>query len=255
MNDDSPESPLTFQWQDRQRPLGRLLLLLLLTIAGVVAMFFVFQVVYPHTRTFTTSPQQILMFEPTQAAGRQLVNRVRDEGFLFANPGSGVEASAEALADRLPVFRPSFAGFQMSLQSIPETQDAGTSPRLFSIHRVPLPQTPTVLRAQDAVPMPAPRRTPVLKAVVHGRLAARGLESPAELAGVSIQEPHAIRYAVGVSGSGTVTFALPLHPIPDRRLADSVRRAITNLRFKPALASPIQWGEVSLRWDNSDPAQ
>lgn len=255
MNDDLPGSPLTFEWQDRQRPLGRLLLLLLLTVAGVVATFFVFQVVYPHTRTFTTSPQQILVFEPNQAAGRQLVNRVRDEGFLFANPGYGAETSTEALADRLPMFRPSFAGFQMSLQGIQETQDAGTSTRLFSVHRVPLPQTPTVLRAQDAAPTQAPPRPPVLRAVVHGHLAARGLDSPAELAGVSIQEPYAIRYAVGVSGSGTVTFALPLNPIPDRRVADSVRRAITNLRFKPALASPVQWGEVSLRWENPDPTR
>lgn len=249
MSDSRSPASLTFHWRDRDRPLGRLILLLTLTAGGVVSLFFVFQVVYPQTRVFNASPHQVLLLDPAQPTSRDLVNRARDEVFLFSNPGAGAAGAAATLSSGLPVFRPSFAGYEMALQDIPEDRQAGTFPRLFTIQNIPLPHTATILKAGSPTPAPAPVPKQVLKATLQGGLAGRALESQPDLSGIALQEPYATRYVVAVSDVGAVVFALPIEPIPDRQLSDNLRRAVTALRFKPAPGSPVQWGEVSFHWE------
>lgn len=244
---------LTFQWRERERPVTRLVFYFLLTVTGAVLFFMLFKVVYPQARHFSTAPQQVFVLDPTQAATRDIVNRTRDENFLLLSPDSD-PARAEGTSEELfPVFKPSFAGFQMKLMDLPGVQDTKSLPRIFGIEEMPLPPVATVMKAKaPATVTPGPGEA-VVRPVLRGELVGRELVSGGDISAVTLPGGELPRFKVGVSNLGRVTFALPLDIQADAKQMRALQASVSALRFKPVKSPAVQWGEVSLEWGRKVP--
>lgn len=244
---------LTFQWRDRDRPFTRLFFFLLFTVAGTAGFFLLFKVVYPQARHFSTAPQQVLMLDPAQAATRDIVNRTADENFLLLSPDSDPARAGSSAGDLFPVFRPSFAGFEMKLMDLPGEQDTRTLPRVYGIEDMHLPPSVTVKRAAAPAAPTAPVTRPVLNVVLHGGLVKRGLVSAREIKGVVLADAVAPRFSVCVSHAGVVIFALPVESTADAKQMRALHKSVSSLRFEPVKSPATQWGEASFVWENPRP--
>lgn len=246
-------TPLTFQWRDRDRPLVRLVVFLCVTIAGAAGFFLLFKVVYPQPRHFPTAPQQVLILDPAQPATRDIVNRTSDENFLLLSPDSDPTRPETAFHSLLPVFRPGFAGFEMTLMDIPGEQDKKTLPRVYGIDDMPLPPIATVMKAKVPAAHTPPTTPPVLRVVLRGALDKRELASSRDLAGIVITDAAAPRFRLCVNNAGLVIFALPLDGLTDPKQMRALYKGLSGLRFKPVNAPATQWGDASFVWENARP--
>lgn len=243
---------LTFQWRERYHPLLRLSFFTLVSFAAAAGFFLLFKVVYPQPRHFSTAPQQLLVLDPNQASTRDIVNRTTDENFLLlsaesdpANPGAGTH-------DSFPVFRPSFAGFEMNLLELPGEEDERTLPRVFSVQNMPLPPIPTVMKAQPP-PSEIRRGPPSLHILMQGDLAKRRVTHAPGLENVGFTEANSPRFQLSVNQKGFVTFALPTDSLADAKQMRLLQKAVSRLRFEAVEQPEVQWGEATFVWREAKP--
>ena len=253
MNPGDEPPLLTFQWRVRDRPFARLILFLFLTIVGAAGFFLLFKVVYPQARRFSTAPQQVLVLDPTQAATRDIVNRTSDENFLLLSPDSDPARAGAEARELFPVFRPSFAGFEMKLMDLPGEQDEKTLPRVYRIDDMPMPQLTTVMKARPPVANSATTGPAVLRVVLHGDLSKRELASSRDISGIALADSVSPRFRLAVNNTGLVTFALPLESSADAKQMRALHKSLSMLRFKPVKSPATQWGEASFVWENPKP--
>lgn len=248
------EAPLlTFQWRDRDRPLVRLFLFTIVTVAGAAGFFMLFKVVYPQARHFSTAPQQVIMLDASQPVTRDIVNRTRDGNFLLLGAETAMDAPVGG-ASQFPVFRPGFAGFEMKLMDIPGEPDKKTLPRVFGIEDMHLPQIATVKKARPPVATDERATKPsVLRVVLHGELAARELAGQRDISGITLTDVTALRFRLCVNEAGVVTFALPVDGAVEAKQMRAVHKQVSGLRFKRAKSPAVQWGEASFVWENPSP--
>lgn len=245
---------LTFQWRERDRPLMRLAGFTLVSLGAAAGFFLLFRVVYPQARHFSTAPQQVLMLDDSQAATRDIVNRTRDRNFLLLEAGPAASGRSDE-PPLFPVFRPSFAGYEMKLMDLPGEPDKRSLPRVFSVGDMPLPPPATVMKARAPAPPAKPggdRTAP--RVVLHGALAGRKLESSARLKDIAgLGDLSALRFLLGVNSKGMVGFALPLEGGADAKQMRLLHKAVSSLRFQPAADSDVQWGQASFAWEEVRP--
>ena len=253
MNPGDEPPLLTFQWRVRDRPLARLILFLFLTIVGAAGFFLLFRVVYPQARRFSTAPQQVLVLDPAQATTRDIVNRTSNENFLLLSPDSDPARAGADARELFPVFRPSFAGFEMKLMDLPGEQDEKTLPRVYRIDDMPMPQLATVMKARPPVANSTTTGPAVLCVVLHGDLSKRELASSRDISGIALADSISPRFRVCVNNTGIVTFALPLDSSADAKQMHALHKSLAMLRFKPVKSPAAQWGEATFAWENPKP--
>lgn len=241
---------LTFQWRERDHPLLRLSLYVFVSFASAAVFFLFFKVVYPQARHFSTAPQQLLVLDPNQSSTRDIVNRTTDENFLLLSPEADSASAGGSTRDLFPVFRPSFAGFEMKLVDLPGEEDKRTLPRVFSIQDMPLPDSPTVMKGQP--PASEKKDGPsALHIRVHGDLAKRDLIHTPEMKNLTLTDSNPPRFRLSVNREGLVTFALPVESLADAKLMRQLQKVVSGLRFKAADDAAVQWGEVTFVWEGT----
>ena len=242
---------LTFQWRERDRPLLRLAFFVFMSVASAAGFFLLFKVVYPQPRHFSTAPQQLLVLDPNQTATRDIVNRTTDENFLLLSPDSDPAHAGGGTRDFFPVFRPSFADFEMKLMDLSGEEDKHTLPRVFSLQDMPLPPIPTVMKARPpASEKKAGPSAPHIR--LHGDLAKRAVIHTPEMKNLTLTEASPPRFRLSVNREGLVTFALPIDSLPDAKQMRPLQKVVSGLRFKAAETPEVQWGEASFVWEEAE---
>lgn len=249
-------SDLIFQWRDDERPLLRLFFWLVVTLVAGTGFFLLFQVVHPESRPFAITSQSHLLLDHADAGSRAILNRVRDEDTILLSTNTAAAIThAGSAPDTFPLFRPGFDGFRMTLKGPPATASQYQSPRLYSIDEMPLPPLVTVMKPSPVAATGKPSRPPqILRMVPGDPLAARTLRSSASLSGISLAAPARPRFRIAVNADGRVTFALPMFSSDEPEAMRSLQQAVSALVFEPMPAAPLQWGEITFRYDAPPPA-
>ncbi len=242
--DSAPADDLIFPWNTGTRSLWRLLLPLLVCLAllGIVAV--VFKVAEPSPARGGPVSRSILLLDPGYPANQGVLNRALDRGVLLL----GQEDAAEAPRDRalMPLFEPSFAGFDLRLKDPVAGPAVPPRYRLFQSDDLALPPMPA---APPARLPPAAPPSHKLEAVFHGDLAERRIIAPPALDHLRPRDLARLRFELGVQANGRVFVIIPLTAsLEDRDLVPALQSALGQARFAPEPGGGVIWGETSFNW-------
>lgn len=263
-----PDSPLTFHWQRARSRLGKLLLALVLVLAGLTVFFYVFRVAYPHTARFTPVPHQILALDVSKPEVAAIMNKVRDVDFMVLPEKSG-QRENPSLQELAPVFHPSFEGHELKLQDLPHRPFVATSPRLLDANEPVLPDLDLRELKEKASPQVGGSRKDGAKSrlrmKLHGLPEDRLPRTLPHLGDVPVFDPAQCRFRIAVAADGRVVFALPIHAVDAEPAARWLTERVNRLRFAPLAdagsgspttpsqnppgADQVQWGEVTFEWE------
>lgn len=244
-----PPPALLFSWRANERRGWRLFLLGLASILFVGVILLMFQVVYPANRPLTLTPQRIWLLDPSLPGARQIIASAADRDFLMLGIATP-DATLPALTGQAPVFAPSFKGRALQTKDFLETQTASsTLPRLFRPQSAMLPTRP-----QRAEPlMPAPKAY-ALRAVVTQGLRDRPIVRPVTLTPSTLPAEKEMAFQVAIGSTGQVKLILPL---TDAAAQAEAYRALclqlASLRFSAKPDSAVEWGTVTLQWQEGRP--
>ncbi len=235
---------LIFPWKNSPTSIWRLLPPLLLCLIVLTAVTLVFKVAPPPSSRNVQGSRSLLLLNPDHPMNQSALNRALDHGaLLLARPEALEDAGEEAL---LPLFKPSFAGFEPRLKE-PVASPADTPRyRLFQPHDLALPPLPAPrLTAGPSAPPPAFHLQPVF----HGALANLPLRMPPALNHLRPHDLARMRFEMGVLASGQTLIASPLTSgQEDRDLVPALQAALNQTRFAPHAGPEVKWGEVSFIW-------
>jgi hypothetical protein len=246
---DPSTSGLLFRWNDRPASFWRLLPYLALCLAVLTGFFILFKISYPISDPTPRSTQGILMLDPDQPTHQYVLNRAYDRSALFLKPEAAAD-SLQAGVPLLPLFRPSFQGYQMQLKEPSQPETVVTSQRLFQPTDLALPQASSFNRSSPP-PLPTPRSAPTFALQVRfaGALAARPILRPPDLTGLSPQELSRLRFHLTVNSSGRVVLALPVSGTSeDRSLIPALQTALSGIRFAPLPQAGNQTDLTTFVW-------
>ncbi len=232
---------LIFAWGARDHSAWHLVAALLLLIGTMVGFFFVFRIVHPVAQRAPSTPQHVIALDPSDPAALAIIHRAQDRSFaLLSDADPADDRKAGMLA-----FHPSFEGYQPVLRKpVPATTTA-RQPHLFTPGMDVLPPVPR--RAAELPDVAPPAK---LQAVMSGALAKRG-PAVIELEGIAITQPARVQFRVAIGAAGQVITALPLTITDDKEVMKRLQSAVNALRFTPAAARRVEWGEVSFRWEGA----
>jgi hypothetical protein len=243
---------LVFDWKSPSQRGGGLTLWFLLTVAGMGGFFYLFKVIYPQSQRFTPVPQQVFVLNPAEPAHQALMHRVRDRDYLVL-PGSDDTAREVQLDEHAPVFHPSFEKHVFQLQDLPRTRINVLQARLLDPYSPVLPP-PDLGGLRPAEPTPSPPApSAVLTIGFSGDLSQRQLMKQPDFSALSLSDPGAWRFQLGVDHDGRVIYALPISTGEEQIATKTLLAMISGLRFQPAqgsedLGKDITWSTVTLHW-------
>ena len=264
------DPPLTFQWVEPLRQGRRLGFWMFVVFVGLVAFFYLFQVVYPQTQRFTPVPQQIIALNPADPSAVALLSRVQDRDYLLLPSDNYNPASGPSLQESAPVFHPSFEGHQLKVQDLPYKAFTVPPARLLNVDKPVLPPLDlSDLKGEPRAPAPGKtkeRPSPAqAKLVVNfvGDLAKRELVAQPDLSEVPLAYPESCRFQMGVDAAGRVEFILPVNtsekPEVTPQMAGQLLDRLQALRFQPQTAASggksnagPTWGTAILFWAEPD---
>jgi len=243
---------LLFQWLVREGRGLRLFVAGCGMILALVAFVLLFQVVYPTAGRRPLTPQRILILDHNSAAARPILDAVNDRDFLQLHSSSN---TAPQLAAHAPVFVPSFKDFQFRprdfLESSPITASTAL-PRLFRPDHPPLPPLP---KAKSAPPVNPTAPSRELRPLVTEGLSNRSMLKTISLSGTANMLAEGTSYRVAVNARGLITLVIPISdPTAQAETVaafKAVRDQLDLVRFEPADGAELQWGTVTLRWQDS----
>jgi hypothetical protein len=229
----SETDPRTFDWQKPERRSRGLAFWMFVTLLGLAGFFYLFQVVYPQAQRFTPVPHHVVVLSPADPAARELMNKVQDLDFMILPPPAERVGSAN-LEEHAPVFHPTFEGHKLQLQDLPQKTVTVPPARLLQMGAPVLP--PLDLR-ESRTPAPAakPAAGPVrLTMKLSGALASRGVERAPDLSNMTLNDPAACRFQLGVNAEGGVDVALPLASSENAETLKELTSVLQGMRFTPA---------------------
>ena len=252
----STGSELTFRWAEKSPSYWRLLpaLLVCIAILGLIALIFTTQ--SPAPQRVQHLSQSILLLDADNPINQIVLNRAQDRGALIL----GTEAIETLSADTslLPVFRPSFSGFQLQLKEIDVNRPSIDQPRLFKPSDLALPARPSPppVTLPDAASTRAGAKNWVLRTEFHDSLTRRGLRIPPDFSSLRPQDLARLRFHLAVKPDGRPLFVVPLHSAPeDRALIPALQSALSAIRFESKPGSALDWGQVSFHWVSAPPKE
>ncbi|OYW72878.1 MAG: hypothetical protein B7Z37_23600 [Verrucomicrobia bacterium 12-59-8] len=230
---------LIFAWDVRDHSLWRLVGALVLLMAAMSGFFFIFSIVHPVTQRLPVTPQHVISLDPRNPAELALIHRAQDRSFALLSD----DDSASLVESPLLAFHPSFDGHEIKLRELEPAATAIHQPRLFTAAADVLPPVPR--RAVDPVVAPPAAN---LHAIISPALSKR---SPAsvELGGIKLTQPTRVQFRVAIGSAGQIITALPLSSVEDADVMRQLHAAVVALRFAPSAVQPVEWGEISFRWE------
>ncbi len=252
MPQEAPErNPLTFQWNLSVQKQRGLVFWMFIVVLGLAAFFYLFQVVYPQAQRFTPIPHQIVALNSTDPSARELMNRVQDRDFLILPPPSDATSTVN-LEEHAPVFHPSFEGHKLQLQDLPNKAFTVPPARLLQMDApvLPLPDFSELKPVTASSAVKSVVNAPRLTVRVSGSLSLRAISRTPDLSGITMMDPSACRFQLGVNADGGVDVALPLSTAEDADTIEKLATALQTMRFAPASAktsAPV-WGTATFEW-------
>ena len=243
---------LVFDWKRPSHRGAGLTLWFLLTVAGMGGFFYLFKVIYPQSQRFTPVPQQVFVLNPTEPAHQALMHRVRDRDYLVL-PGGDDTAREIQLDEHAPVFHPSFEKHVFQLQDLPRTPINVFQARLLDPYSPVLP-TPDLSGLRPIEPAPSPPApSAALTIGFSGELSQRQLKKQPDFSALSLSDPGAWRFQLGVDHDGHVIYALPLSTGEEQAATKPLLAMLSSLRFQAEQGGEepgkaITWSTVTLHW-------
>ena len=246
MNQGEPgPSDLTFRWQDRPPSVWRLLAAFLLCIGILALLPLLFRVAPPAVPRLPSLSQSILLLDGSSPANQLVLNRAHDRSSLILRPDQPEDLPLSQ--PLLPVFRPSFAGFEMRLKDAYAVRDKPVRPRLFQPSDLALPPLPRPEPAKPATTHPPIKWQ--LHLNVGGPMAQRRLVVPPDLSGLMPKDLARLRFRLAVQPSGRVFLVMPLDAASeDRDLVPALQSALSRARFEATDAPEVAWLPASFHW-------
>jgi hypothetical protein len=219
----------------------------------LAAITLLFQVVYPAARRQPLAAQRILLLDRASPISRPILDAVSDRDFLLLHPSSNI---ARPLSEHVPIFTPSFQGFDFTPRDFIATTTAPSAlPRIFRPDVAPLPPLEKPVSRAAAVPAGKPQ---VLQPLVTEGLADRPLRHSISLTGSGLALAEGTGYRIAVDARGHIAFVVPLQETAAQPEATAafkvVRDQLEQLRFAPVDSTALQWGTLTLRWREATPA-
>lgn len=236
---------LTFPWNHSPASWWRLLPGLFICAAVLALMALVFKVAAPRPANGPagTTSRAILLVNPHHPAAQGLLYRALDRGaLLLGDPGLASESTEASL---MPVFKPSFAGFEPRLKDPVSAPTSAPRQRLFSPEDLALPP----LQAVPNHAAPPVVKASVLVPVWQGALAELTVRSSPSLSHVRPLDLSRLRFQVGVASNGRVVVVAPLTAgLEDRDWVPALQSALSQTRFSASDQPGLRWGEVTFVW-------
>ncbi len=243
--DPSARAELIFPWKARPVSFWRLLpgLLLCALVLGLLTLLFKVAVPRPAGSAALSASQAILLVNPDHPAAQGLLNRALDRSALLLGGEDSVLGADDR--DLLPLFKPSFAGFEPRLKDPVNAPLSAPRQRLFAPEDLALPPLP----AKASKPSQKPAPVFSLEPVWHGALAGLTLAAPPALGHLQPRDLTRLRFEIGVDGTGRVAVAAPLAAgLEDRDLVPAIQSVLGQARFQRDGDSRVLWGEVTFAW-------
>ena len=235
----SSDTALIFAWDVRDHSMWRLVGALLLLMTTMAGFFFIFRIVHPVVQRLPVTPQHVISLDPNNPAELALIHRAQDRSFaLLTDTDSTLPVESPLLA-----FHPSFADHQIKLRELEPAAASIQQPRLFTAAADVLPP----VQRRELTPVAAPPAAR-LHAIMSSSLAKRGPAS-VELSGIKLTQPTRVQFRVAIGSAGQIITALPLSSVDDAGVMQQLHDAVVALRFTPAEARRVEWGEISFRWE------
>jgi hypothetical protein len=153
------------------------------------------------------------------------------------------------------VFHPTFEGHLLQLQDLPHQRFTMPPARLL---RMDVPVLPP-LDLTDLKSTPPPVKPMVstarLALRLSGPLALRAMVVTPDLGGITLTDPAACRYQVGVNADGLVEVLLALASSEPPETMQKLRGVLHTMRFAPASLKtngPV-WGTATFEWTTTAP--
>jgi len=246
------EESLIFGWRLPRQEGRSLAFWMLMVVLGMAGFFYLFQVVYPQSQRFTPAPQQVIVLNPADPAARAVMSKMRDRDFMVL-PSDAEANSGPELDTMVPLFHPSFEKHQMTLQDLPHRVFTVPAARLLRMNEPVLPDLD--LKEMNPPPQAPPTKSPAPKLEMRlaGEIASRKLLEAPNLGGLSVTDPEAYRFQIGIDGNGLVQFTLPLASSVTQDEVQVATDHLKQLRFKPAegLRTGLTWGTATFQWNIS----
>lgn len=223
-------------------------------LLGLAAFFYLFQVVYPQAQRFTPVPHHIVALNSADPAARQVLDKVHDVDFLILPPPSEAVGSV-SLEEHSPVFHSTFEGHKLQLQDLPHTTLPMPPARLLQMNAPVLPPLDlSELKSPAGKARPA-GSAPKLTMRISGPLQLRAMTQPPDLSQVTLNDPAACRFQLGVNSDGIVNVALPVASGESAETVQKLGNLMQGIRFAPANAqgsAPV-WGTAIFEWSSAAP--
>jgi hypothetical protein len=251
MNSDAPRgSELTFRWGMRPRSIWRLSPYLLLCVATLASLAFIFKEKPASPTSNHRVSQAILLLDPSNPINQTLLNKAHDTSSLVLAP----EPTDEWLSKRpiFPVFRTSFHQFRVRLKEPHITPPTTQQIRLFQPSDLALPPVSRSL-PNGALPTASSTKAGakpwLLTPQFHGSLASRTIQRPPELDSLRPQDLAKLRFQIAVKPDGRTLIVIPIHSATeDREILPTLQRALASTRFEGKPGTRNEWGQVSFSW-------
>jgi hypothetical protein len=255
MRRETPSEPLlTFPWNDRRLSLWRLLPTLLISVFILTLLAIVFKIKAPPPARSQPLSQSILILDPTNPVNQIVLNRAQDRSALILGPEAIDEISPGS--PLLPVFRPSFTGYELKLKPPYVSRSSTDQPRLFQSGDLALPSNPPTAPPPppDAASTRAGSKNWQLVPELHGTLARRPLRTLPDLATLRPQDLAKLRFQIAIKPNGRPLLIIPLHSgAEDREIVPALQTALSGMLFAPVEGSANEWGQISFAWTSAQP--
>ncbi len=250
----TPESDLIFHWKRPVVKARGLAFWIFAVLLGLAGFFYLFRVVYPQAQRFRPVPYHIVALNSADPAAREVLNKVHDVDFLILPPPSEVMGSV-SLDEHAPVFHPSFEGHKLQLEDLPHQAHPIPPARLLQMDAPVLPPLDLSELKSPVSPVKPLVKTGRLTMRMTGPLGLRAMTHPPDLGAVSLSDPSACRFQLGVNAEGVVEVALPLASIENPEALQKLGRLMQAIRFAPATGkdSGPMWGTATFEWNNAAP--
>lgn len=244
---DPAATGLIFPWRNPPASIWRLLPYFIFCIGILAGLFLLFKISYPVTDPSPRLTQGLLMLDPDQPEHQVVLNRAYDQSALLLKSDTSFQTALNT--PLLPLFRPSFQGYQMRLKETAQQETLVTAPRLFQPQDLALPAVSSFSRSTQAKAAPHTAASFALHLRFSGPLADRRLLSPIQLPEVKPQDLSRLHFHLTVNASGRVILALPLNSsAEDRPLIPQLQAALSQVRFAPVSDAAHQIDVASFVW-------
>jgi hypothetical protein len=249
-SDEPPSNGLTFRWDDRSASAWRLLAAFCLCLGVLALLPILFRIAPPAAPRLPSLSQSVLLLDASSPANQLVLNRAHDKSSLILRADQPGDLPLSA--PLLPVFRPSFAGFEMRLKDPYAARDQPVRARLFQPTDLALPPLPP---PPPLVPRTAAAAAWRLELSVNGALASRPLVVDPDLSAIKPKDLARLRFRLAVQPSGRVFLAMPIDASSeDRDLIPALQSALGRARFEPVGRPGVTWAPVGFRWVAQPPS-